>query len=263
MPEVGTTDPLRMTEAERERAIHDLRESFARSEVTDEEFDRKLNALFAASSSAELEELVPPRPAGVAPASDRDAVEAHLSPGERVEWVGKPDASRRFTRADLFLVPFSIVWCAFAIFWEASAVAGADSAFFGLWGIPFVAMGLYLVFGRFVYKANRRRRTTYAVTSRRVMCIVRSRRGESVQTMYLSAIPNISTSASSNGHGSVAFGSSAPTGWYADTGMEFLGRGQPSSSVVGFSDIEDPRGVADLVERLRDADGQYPAPHEQ
>ena len=53
--------------------------------------------------------------------------------------------------------------------------------------------------------------------------------------------------------GSVEFGLSSPmTGWYENSGMELFARGQMASSGVSFYDIEDPRGVADLVERLRD-----------
>ena len=61
--------------------------------------------------------------------------------------------------------------------------------------------------------------------------------------------------ATANGRGSVEFGLSSPmTGWYENSGMELFARGQMASSGVSFYDIEDPRGVADLVERLRDED---------
>ena len=134
---------------------------------------------------------------------------------------------------------------------------GASSGsphWFGLFGLPFVAIGLYFIFGRFIYKANRKRRTTYAVTNRRVLEIVRGLRGgESVNATYLRAIPNISTSTTSGGYGMVDFGFSSPRYTrYANTGMEFLGRGQAGG--VRFYDIPDPRAVADLVERLRAAD---------
>jgi hypothetical protein len=36
--------------------------------------------------------------------------------------------------------------------------------------------------------------------------------------------------------------------------MELFARDQMASTGVSFYDIEDPRGVADLVERLREAD---------
>jgi uncharacterized membrane protein len=252
-----------MTDAERERAIRNLRERYARGALTNEEFDEKLDKLFAAKSRAELAELVPdhadwadaPPPEIVATGSDLDTVERHLSSGERIEWVGRPDTAKHFTRGDVFLVPFSIMWGGFSIFWEASAIAGGAGPFFALWGIPFVVIGLYFIFGRFIYKARRKRRTIYAVTNRRVMTIVRGRHDESVDATYLRSVPNISTSAVSNGRGSIEFGLSSPmTGWYGNSGMEFFARGQMASSGVSFYDIEDPRGVADLVERLRDQD---------
>jgi uncharacterized membrane protein len=252
-----------MTEAERERAIRTLRENYVRGALTNEEFDERLDALFAARSRAELTELMPDDaervddrlPAIIASRSDLDMVERHLSSGEHIAWVGRPDPAKHFTRGDVFLVPFSIMWGGFSIFWEASAITGGAGPFFALWGIPFVVIGLYFIFGRFIYKARRKRRTIYAVTNRRVMTIVRGRHDESVDATYLRSIPTISTSADSKGRGSAEFGLSSPmTSRYGNSGMEFFARSQMASSGVSFYDIEDPRGVADLVERLRDED---------
>jgi hypothetical protein len=69
-----------------------------------------------------------------------------LRPGEQLLWHGRPDPRVWFAPADAFLIPFSILWCAFAVFWEASA-AGAGPVFAALWGIPFVVAGLYLSSG--------------------------------------------------------------------------------------------------------------------
>jgi len=188
-----------------------------------------------------------------ASSSELETVERHLSSGEHIEWVGTPDPTKRFTPADRYLIPFSLFWGGFAIFWVIGASSGGG--FFGLFGLPFVALGLYFIFGRFVYKAYRKRRTVYAVTDRRVMEIFRGRQGDSVDAVYLRSIPNISTSVGSNGRGSVEFGiSSRGYSSYANTGMEFFARGQLASG-VSFYDIEDPQGVADLVERLRADDG--------
>ena len=250
-----------MTDAERERAIRSLRERYARGELTTEALDERLGKLFAAKSRAELAELVPdhadsadsPSPEIVASGSDIATVERHLSPAERIEWVGRPDPAKHFTRGDAFLVPFSIIWGGFAIFWEVTAIAGGAGPFFALGGIPFVIIGLYFIFGRFIYKARRKRRTIYAVTNQRVMTILTGRHDESVEATYVRSIPTISTSAVSSGCGSVEFGRPSPmAGWYGNSGMEFFARGQTASSGVSFYDIEDPRGVADMVERLRD-----------
>jgi hypothetical protein len=184
--------------------------------------------------------------------TDLDVVERHLSSGERIEWVGRPDPAKHFTRGDVFLVPFSIMWGGFAIVWETLAISGGGGVLFALFGLPFVALGLYFIFGRFIAKANRKRRTIYAVTNRRVLTILRRRRDESVDAMYLRSIPSVSTSAVSNGRGSVVFGST--TSWYANSGMELFTRGQTANTGIGFYDIDDASDVADLVERLRDTD---------
>ena len=158
-------------------------------------------------------------------------VERHLASGERSEWIGRPDPAKHFTPADRFLIPFSLLWGGFAIFWLVGA--SSSGGLFGLFGVPFVAIGLYFIFGRFIYKANRKRRTVYAVTDRRVLEIVRGRHGESVNAVYLRSIPNISTSAGSDGLGSVGFGiSSRGYSMYGNTGMEFFARGQLSSGVA-------------------------------
>jgi hypothetical protein len=182
-----------------------------------------------------------------------ETVRRHLSAEEHIEWVGGPDPANHFTRADLFLVPFSLFWGGGVIFWLVGATTAGGA--FGLFGVPFVLVGLYFIFGRFAYKAYRKRRTVYAVTDRRVLEIVRRQRGESVDAVYLRSLPSISTSVGADGKGSVRFGPTTP--WfgamYANTGMEFLSRGAATGGVA-FYDIDDPRGVAELIERLREAD---------
>jgi len=185
--------------------------------------------------------------------NELDVAQSQLASGERIEWVGRPNPKRYFTRQDAVLIPFSLVWCGFAIFWEAAAIRGGANTFFALWGVPFVAIGLYLVFGRFIFRAYRTKRTVYAVTNRRVMTIVRGRRGEAVNAMYVRSIPNVSTNIGSDGRGSVEFGVSAPAAArYASSGLDF--GGSQAGTGVGFYDVDGARDVADLVERLRQAD---------
>jgi hypothetical protein len=65
--------------------------------------------------------------------------------------------------------------------------------------MAFVLMGLYFMVGRFFYKANRRHRTIYAVTNKRVMSVVQRRNGAAVEARYLRALANVSTSANEHG----------------------------------------------------------------
>ena len=114
-----------------------------------------------------------PRPAD--DSSPRRLVEAELREGETLLWAGVPDPDVLFGRNDLFLVPFSLLWCGFAIFWEVSVLReGTAPWFFVLFGGVFVLIGLFFVAGRFVLKRARKARTGYAVTDQRSFLVVGS-----------------------------------------------------------------------------------------
>ena len=107
------------------------------------------------------------------------AIQPELTSGESILWAGQPNSRIIFHKEDLFTIPFSLMWGGFAIFWEAG-VAGlwGQTTHFGnrwifgmIWGIPFVIIGQYLIWGRFFYTAWKKKRTHYAVTSRRVMVV--------------------------------------------------------------------------------------------
>lgn len=69
------------------------------------------------------------------------------------------------------MIPFGLMWCGFAIFWEYTAVTDRAPLFFILWGVPFVAAGLHFVFGRFFVEARQRESTSYGVTGQRVIIV--------------------------------------------------------------------------------------------
>lgn len=90
-----------------------------------------------------------------------------LDPGEKLLWSGQPKQGLRFQAADVFMIPFSLMWGGFAFFWEASVLGfGRTTAhpkpmpiFMAIWGIPFVLIGLHMIVGRFFYDAALRKRT--------------------------------------------------------------------------------------------------------
>jgi len=108
------------------------------------------------------------------PDDRRALVQPELRPGEHLLWSGGPDESVTFGRNDLFLVPFSLLWCGFAIFWEVSALRDGASWFFVAFGGVFVAIGLFFVVGRFLLKRARKAKTGYAVTDQRSFLVVGS-----------------------------------------------------------------------------------------
>jgi len=129
-------------------------------------------------------------------------IRQRLEPQERVLWWGQPRRGIRFRQIDLFLVPFSLMWGGFAIFWEFLAVSKNGPAFFALFGIPFVVIGLYLIAGRFVFDAWRRARTYYAVTQRRILILSRA----SLKSVELRNLSEMNLRESRDGSGSLTFG---------------------------------------------------------
>ncbi len=94
-----------------------------------------------------------------------------LWPREAVLWEGKPSCCRLLHWSDILLIPFSFLWCGFAIVWELLVLSSQESLpfFAKLWGIPFICIGLYLVGGRFIHMWYVRRHTWYVLTTARIL----------------------------------------------------------------------------------------------
>jgi hypothetical protein len=169
---------------------------------------------------------------------------------ERVLWQGQPDPSKHFSPADVFLVPFSLIWGGIAI---SAPFSVASEAPFGLvFAIPFALFGLYFIVGRFVYKAWRKRRTLYAITDMRVLSIERGLRGIRHQAGFIDRIPAINRRTRRDGSGSIKFGSASSwTTWVENTGMEFMGWGFGGAEWPTFFDVTDAKSVVRLVNDLR------------
>jgi hypothetical protein len=129
----------------------------------------------------------------------------HLAPSECLLWSGQPRSGIRLRGQDAFLIPFSILWCGFAIFWEASVIRTGAPFFFMLWGVPFVLVGLYFVFGRFVVDARSRARTFYGVTSERIL-IVSGLFTQQTKSLQLRTLTDVSLTLRADGSGTITFG---------------------------------------------------------
>src|SRR5260221_12805927 len=92
------------------------------------------------------------------------AVPGELASGEQLLWNGHPTQGAIFRPADAFMIPLSLLWGGFAFFWEYEVISTDKASWFlMLWGIPFVAVGLHFIFGRFFVDAKQRANTSYAV----------------------------------------------------------------------------------------------------
>ena len=180
-------------------------------------------------------------PIGPPPAQVSQALER----GERLLWFGAPRTGVRLRGADLFMIPFSLLWGGFAIFWESMVFQAPNSPFFmKLWGIPFVLMGLYLIIGRFFFDAKMRANTLYALTAERVL-IFSGVFQQQTKSLSVRNIPEISLVQANDGSGTISFGSLPPFSSFSGgmAGWPGRGRGLPPQ----FEMIEDAAAVAALV----------------
>jgi len=132
-----------------------------------------------------------------------------LGSGERLLWSGAPPQGLLFRPADIFLVPFSLLWGGFAIFWEYSVITQNAPLFFTLWGVPFVLVGLYLIFGRFLTDSYLRARTCYGVTDQRIIMLGGLFNRE-VTSLSLHGLNDITLNERPDGRGSITFGPTNP-----------------------------------------------------
>jgi len=147
---------------------------------------------------------------------------------------------------DVFLIPFTVLWAGFAVFWTTMAIRQNAGVVFLLFGSVFVVIGLYISVGRFFLKAFGKRRTHYILTTRRALII----RGGSRNAVSL--VPGMTRETRARGRRiDVIFGPSQAGaspfmmwGVWANSGLDFL-PGMPTA----FYDVNDVAGLASALQR--------------
>jgi hypothetical protein len=136
---------------------------------------------------------------------DRD-IERELLPilgtGEELIWAGRPKSGLALRSSDAIMIPFSIVWCGFSIFWVVMAYSMDAPIPFVLFGVPFVFIGLYLVFGRFFAEANRRSKTIYAFSRDRII-IRTGGRNTTVESIPIASLADLTLEQKADGSGTI------------------------------------------------------------
>jgi hypothetical protein len=187
---------------------------------------------------------------------DDGLVRSHLLPGERIQWSGQPGQGLLFMPSDIALVPFSLLWGGFAIFWETTVFRTGGPSFFLLFGAAFVAVGLYMIAGRFLVDAWLRGGMQYAVTDSRIL-IARSAPFKQLKSVSLSNLPEAELKERSDGRGTIRFGAAMPM-W----SRRNMGGWTPAlDPMPQFLVIENAQQVFDLIQRStrRPADSQVAA----
>lgn len=177
---------------------------------------------------------------------------ARLLPREKILWSGRPGQGLLFTSRDIFLVPFSLLWCGFAIYWTWMAASAPNTpAIFLLFGAVFVVVGLFFTVGRFILDAWTRRGLSYAVTDRRIL-ILRSRPFSRFIAVDLDRLPAIDLTERGDGRGTIRFGPDAGFGALGGVGAQY-GIWTPAfDPIPQFIAIAGARQVADLIQTRAD-----------
>jgi len=169
----------------------------------------------------------------------------NLSTDEKIIWAGKPKTGILFRTSDAFLIPFSLLWAGFAVFWETSVLTTDAPFFFKLWGIPFVLMGLYVTIGRFFIDAKKRANTAYGITSDRII-IKTGIFSSEIKSLNIRTLTDITINQKSDNSGTITLG---PTDFRNAMmqGIEWPGVKQPAC----LEFIEDVKNVYDQIINLQ------------
>ena len=117
-----------------------------------------------------------------------------------------------------------------------------------LWGIPFVLIGLYIVFGRFIVDAMSRAKTFYGVTNERVI-IVPGLFSRQVKSLNLRSLTDVSLSERSDGSGTILFGPAYAMGRWVPAGWPGAGRYAPPA----FEMVEQAKRVYETIRQAQKA----------
>ena len=183
------------------------------------------------------------------PFQSNQSFQPYLLSGERILWFGQPKQGLALSSKDALLIPFSLMWGGFAIFWNAmvwlapfdGGAEGSPDWFFKLWGLPFLVIGLYLIVGRFFHDAYFRKKIFYAVTDQRILTLRRS----IFISLDIRRLPRLELSEHRDGTGTLAFDASNNMSMGRMNGIGWWLPGGGSSSQ--FFRIQQPRKVYEII----------------
>jgi hypothetical protein len=168
-------------------------------------------------------------------------LDAQLSPGEQLLWWGEPRRGIVFRAADAYMIPFSILWTAFAVFWETGVLSSDAPILFKFWGVPFILVGLYMVVGRFFVEARVRAKTYYGVTNERIL-ILSGLFTQTTKSLGLRTLTDVTLDERSDRSGTISFGPPTQLGWW-ESSFNRTSQQPPPSFVL----IPDAKKVYEII----------------
>ena len=176
-----------------------------------------------------------------------------LRPGESVLWTGQPyQGVFALQPLDAVLIPFSLFWAGFAFVWNAAVWFADSPIFFRLFGIPFLAMGIYITIGRFIHNKIIRSKMSYVLTNHRAF-IVKNGSTTTVREVPLTPQLRFAKAIRKDGSGSIDFDSAGGNVLgraFSDPKQAMQFWSGPGSGGDTFYRIENVEHVASLIESV-------------
>jgi hypothetical protein len=180
-----------------------------------------------------------------------DLIEAveRAAGGEKVLWAGRPDHAKTVAyglRHDGYW--FWWFFFAFAVFWIITASSGmsgkrpaaAVNYVFPLFGLPFLAIGIWGVTGPW-RNAGRARRAVFALTENRLIHVTATSAGLTAQSVFPSNILSVTSTESLDGTGTIVITLSETETWGTSYG----------NKQVALIGVEDPTAAMRLLDAMR------------
>lgn len=136
-----------------------------------------------------------------------DQFKPYLLQGESIRWTGVPPQGLVLSSDDIWLIPFSLFWAGFVVFWNVAVFNIGAPLPFSLFGLVFLLIGFQFVFGRFLVDAYLRSKTRYALTEKRAL-ILGGIRGKSLRSIDLKATAQVEFTKIGSDRGTISFGKS-------------------------------------------------------
>lgn len=180
-----------------------------------------------------------------------------LQEGETILWQGQPAADIAWQDLLSPKTAFGAIFTAFSLFWMGAAffmvtAGGADGPFvlFPLFGLPFLAIGLYMVGGRVWLDAWRRARTWYTLTDRTAFVATDFLGRKTLDSYPLAEMPHITLD--DGDPGSILFGRGGRSVRGSAHRIEWRAA-EAAAEPAGFREIRDARRVYAMMRDARRA----------
>jgi hypothetical protein len=175
---------------------------------------------------------------------EHQAIQSQISGEERLLWFGKPRQGFFFRGSDGLTIPFSFMWGGFAMFWNYMVWTGNAPIFMRLWGMPFLVVGLYMIFGRFFVDIWQRKKMFYGITNERII-IVSGLFSQQIKSLNLNTLTDITLEEKSNGLGTITFGTPNTTNSSGNSNFPFSRKRE--EIVPNFEQIPQAKNVYETI----------------